>query len=194
MGLTTRRALRRAAWGALTLLAVLAVADTVFLVRASALNARIDRILQDPALTGGDSSADAADNPDAPAELRFAQAYALAAAGRADAALVRYGALQGDTPLGQSARYNGANLLLREGAALQASAHPGQALAHIELAKETYREVLRSDSHDWPARYNLARAQRLVPDPDDAEEAPPVVNRNAERAATMMRGYSPGLP
>ena len=42
--------------------------------------------------------------------------------------------------------------------------------------------------------YNLERAQRLVPDPDEADEAPPELNRNAERAATTMRGYSPGLP
>jgi mxaK protein len=130
----------------------------------------------------------------ASAELRFAQAYALAASGAFDAALNGYGNLQGDSALGQAARFNSANLLLRQGMALRAAGHDGQALALIELAKEGYREVLRADPQDWPARYNLERAQRLVPDPIDADDAPPDVNRSAERAATTMRGYSPGLP
>ena len=47
---------------------------------------------------------------------------------------------------------------------------------------------------DWAARYNLERAQRLVADPDEADDEPPESRRSAERAATTMRGYSPGLP
>jgi mxaK protein len=177
-----RRAVRRAAWAALASLGALALIDAWSLHRAMAWNALIE------------SGAMPADTPGAPLEIRFAQAYAQAASGADEAALTRYGALHGDTPLGQAARYNSANLLLRQGAALRAGAQPGQALAFIELAKEGYRDVLRHDPHDWPARYNLERAQRLVPDPDEADEAPPELNRNAERAATTMRGYSPGLP
>jgi mxaK protein len=64
----------------------------------------------------------------------------------------------------------------------------------IELAKEGYREILRANPADWAARYNLERAQRLVPDPDELDEAPPELNRSAERAATTMRAFSPGLP
>lgn len=187
------RGLRRAAWGALALLAGVACVDAVGWWRAAALNARIDAVLLSAA-EGRAAASDGADSPDAPAELRFAQAFALATTGAADAALTRYGALQSDTPLGQAARFNSANLLLRQGAVLRAGAHPGQALAYVELAKETYRELLRNDPLDWPARYNLERAQRLVPDPDEAEETAPDVNRSAERAATTMRGYSPGLP
>lgn len=178
----TRRRARRAAWAGLCLLAVLGIVDGVTLQRRQALNALID---------AGPLPAEA---PGAAPELAFAQAHALALAGAPEAALARYGALQGDTPLGQAARFNSANLLLRQGSALRAGAQPGQALAFIELAKEGYREVLRHDPLDWPARYNLERAQRLVPDPDEADEAPPELNRNAERAATTMRGYSPGLP
>ena len=134
------------------------------------------------------------DSASAPAEVRFAQAYALASGGGFDAALNAYGQLQDDSPLGQAARFNSANLLLRQGMGLRAAGQDGQALALIELAKEGYREVLRANPGDWPARYNLERAQRLVPDPDEADEAPPEMNRSAERAATTMRGYSPGLP
>lgn len=196
MGLSPQRRWRRLAWAGLALLAGFACLDAGLWWRAETLNARVERVWRgaaDGAATDG-AVAEGADAADAPPELRFAHAYALAAAGAADAALTRYGALQSDTPLGQAARFNTANLLLRQGAVLRASAHPGQALAYVELAKETYRELLRNDPFDWPARYNLERAQRLVPDPDEVEETAPDVNRNAERAATTMRGYSPGLP
>jgi mxaK protein len=129
-----------------------------------------------------------------PVQVRFAQAHAQAASGAQEAALNRYRGLQGDSPLGQAARYNSANLLMRQAAVVRAGAQPGNAIALIELAKETYREVLRTDPEHWDARYNLERAQRLLADPDDQEAEPAGPQRNAERAATTMRGYSPGLP
>lgn len=127
-------------------------------------------------------------------ELQFTQAQALARRGDREAASKLYRALQGDTPLGQRARYNSANLLMQQAIEVQASTQPGQAIPLIELAKETYREVLRADPGAWDARYNLERAQRLLPDPEDEDNAPPDVPRSAERAATTMRGVSPGLP
>lgn len=177
-----RRTLLKLAWGALALLAGAAAFDGARLMADERINAQIASGPLPP------------EDPEAPAELRFAQAYAQAASGAAEAALTRYGALQADTPLGQAARYNGANLLLRQGIALRAGAQPGQALALVELAKEGYREVLRLDADDWAARYNLERAQRLVADPEGEDEEPPAARRGAERAATTMRGYSPGLP
>jgi len=174
----------RLAWTALVLLALLAALDGWRLLQATRLNAAI--------LAG--TLPEVAATPGSPAELRFALAWAQAASGAHEAALTRYGALQDDTRLGRAARYNGANLLLRQGLALHESGARGQALALIELAKEGYREVLRQDPEHWNARYNLERAQRLVPDPDGVEEAPPEASRAAERAATTMRGYAPGLP
>lgn len=181
MGLK-RRTMVRLAWAALGALAVLAALDGWRLAQAERLNAQIAAGTLPP------------EDATAPPELRFAHAAAQAASGAAEAALTRYGALHADTPVGQAARYNGANLLLRQGMALRASSQPGQALALIELAKEGYREVLRHDAGDWAARYNLERAQRLVPDPEGVDEEPPEARRSAERAATTMRGYSPGLP
>ena len=178
----TRRRLVRLGWVALAVLAVAAAVDAGRLVADERLNALISHWPLPP------------ESPDAPAEMRFAHAYAQAASGAHEAALTRYGALHADTPLGQAARYNGANLLLRQGMVLRNGAQPGQALALIELAKEGYREVLRHDAGDWAARYNLERAQRLVPDPEGEDEEPPAARRGAERAATTMRGYSPGLP
>ncbi len=184
MGLRRRTGVKLA-WGALTLLAALAAWDGWRLLRIETVNAQIT------------SGALPPEDPAAPPELRFAHAYAQAASGAVEAALTRYGALHAlddGGPLGQAARFNGANLLLRQGIALRASSQPGQALALIELAKEGYREVLRHDADDWPARYNLERAQRLVPDPEAQDDEPPEARRSAERAATTMRGYSPGLP
>jgi mxaK protein len=128
------------------------------------------------------------------AELRFARAYTQAASGAAETALDHYRPLQGESALGQAARFNSANLLLRQAIAARESGQPGQAVPLIELAKETYREVLRHDPGHWDARYNLERAQRLLPDPEDDGDGPPAPPSRAERAATTMRGYSPGLP
>ena len=77
---------------------------------------------------------------------------------------------------------------------MRATSQPGQAIPLLELAKENYREVLRNDPGQWDARYNLERAQRLLPDPDDTLAEPADIKRDAERAVTTMRGYSPGMP
>lgn len=181
MGLK-RRTMLTIVWVALAGVALLAALDGWRLQRDEALNAQI---------TGGTLPPE---SPEAPLELRFAHAAALAASGAGEAALNRYGALHADSAVGQAARYNGANLLMRQAIVMRAGAQPGQALALIELAKEGYREVLRHDRGDWAARYNLERAQRLVPDPEEVDEEPPDARRSAERAVTTMRGYSPGLP
>jgi len=131
---------------------------------------------------------------DAPKPVQFAQAHALAESGNVEEALPLYRRLEDDTPLGQAARYNSANLLIRQAIAVQGGAEPGKAIPLIELAKEIYRDVLRVEPGRWDARYNLERAQRLLPDPDEMDVAPPETRRDAERAATTMRGYSPGLP
>ena len=189
MGLATRR---RTRWAfALLALAVLAaLVDGAILWRAARTNALI---------ASGQPIADA---PGQPPELRFAQAYALttalaqaqAASGARESALNRYRALQGDPRLGPAARFNSANLLVRQAIEVRASTQPGQAIALLELAKEYYRDVLREDPSQWDARYNLERAQRLLPDPDEDDGGPVGQERNRERAVTTMRGYSPGLP
>jgi len=181
MALNPRR-MSRWLLAALALVAAAAAFDAWRLQRALVLDERI--------AAGGRGG----DAPGAPAELRFALAAAQAASGANDSALARYGTLHEDARLGRAARYNSANLLLRQAVELRAGARPGQALALIELAKEHYRELLRQDADDWDARYNLERAQRLQPDPDTDEEVLPDTRRDAERAATTMRGHSPGLP
>ena len=180
MGLITRTRVR-VVWALLAGLAAAAAVDGVQLVRAQRWNAQIDAGV--PTLATS-----------APPQVRFGFATAQAASGAQDTALRQYGTLQDDPAVGQAARYNSANLLMRQAMALREQSLSGQALALVELAKEHYREVLRRDPDHWHARYNLERAQRLVPDPEELEPEPAGPQRAAERAATTMRGYSPGLP
>lgn len=180
MRLVSRRT-TRGVWGLLVVAALATSIDGALWLRDQRRNAQI---------ASGTVPADATGLP---APMRFAQAHALAASGADAAALTHYGTLLGDSSLGQAARYNSANLLMRQAMALRDSDQPGQALALIELAKEHYRDVLRREPGHWNARYNLERAQRLVPDPEESDVAAPS-NRRAERAATTMRGFSPGLP
>lgn len=180
MGLT-KLGRRRAAAVVLAALALAAAVDGARLARDERINAQL-------------AAGVAALPADAPPLLRFAHAYAQAASGADDTALRQYGTLQEDASLGSAARYNAANLLMRQAIVLRERSQPGQALALVELAKEHYREVLRRDPGHWNARYNLERAQRLVPDPDEAESEAAGPRNNAERAATTMRGFSPGMP
>ena len=182
MGLMTPRRRTRALWALLALVGAAAAFDAARLWRAQHWNALIEAGQVPP------------DAVDVPPEARFAQAHAAAERGAVDVALTRYRTLHDDALLGAAARYNSANLLLRRAIALRAGGEPGQAIALIELAKETYRDLLRADPQHWEARYNLERAQRLLAEPDELEAAPPESRRDAERAATTMRGYSPGLP
>jgi mxaK protein len=185
MGLATRSR-TRFVLALLALALVAALFDVGVLWRSGQTNALIEKAEPAP------------DAPGDPSELRFAHAYAQAqaqaASGARDAALNRYRSLQSDPRLGAAARFNSANLLVRQAIEVRASAQPGQAIALLELAKEYYRDVLRDDPSQWDARYNLERAQRLLPDPDDEEAGPTGQERNRERAVTTMRGYSPGLP
>jgi mxaK protein len=181
MGLATRRR-TRVVLGALVVLLAVAAVDAARTWRQQRWNEAIE--------TGTPARGAGA----VPPEMQFAQASAQAASGATEEALNRYRALQGDTALGQAARYNSANLLMRQALEVRAGVQPGQAIPLIELAKEIYREVLRNDPGFWDARYNLERAQRLLPDPEEAEAAPPDGKRDAERAVTTMRGYAPGLP
>ena len=195
LALTPRRT--RWLWAWLALVTALAAFEALRWQRLTRWNESIAASATLPAAAAaGAASApiDAPDAPDAPAEARFASALALAAQGADEAALQRYRLLQDDSPLGRAARYNSANVLMRQAGVLRAGPQPGQAIALIELAKEMYRDVLRDDPGHWPARYNLERAQRLLPEPDDSDFGAIETDRSAERAATTMRGYSPGLP
>lgn len=126
--------------------------------------------------------------------LRFARARELAAADDFEGALALYRTLYADARLGIAARYNNANLLMREAQRLRDADGGGQAVALLELAKQGYREVLRADPQHWDARYNYERAQRLQPDPEDETPSIGGPRNDAERASITIRGVPQGLP
>lgn len=126
--------------------------------------------------------------------LRFARARELAAANDFEGALALYRTLYTDARLGITARYNNANLLMREAQRLRDADGAGQAVALLELAKQGYREVLRAEPGHWDARYNYERAQRLQPDPEDETPSIGGPRNDAERASITIRGVPQGLP
>jgi mxaK protein len=127
-------------------------------------------------------------------QARLAQAVSLAEGGKFNVALQAYRSLL-DAPdeVRLPALYDLANLNMRE--ALKNG--PGEAqrkLPLIELAKQSYRDVLHSNPADWDARYNLERALWLSPEFDD-----PVLERNqapvhSEHAMSTLQGARIDLP
>jgi mxaK protein len=101
-------------------------------------------------------------------EGRFAQAIALAKQGQADAAIDVYKeqALGKRPDLRLAALYNLGNLYLRE-SQKEATDESMPALPLIELAKQSYRDLLRTEPNHWDARYNLERALWLAPEVED---------------------------
>jgi mxaK protein len=131
----------------------------------------------------------------APAEARFAFALAMARNGEIAPAVASLREVaQARDDLAAAALYDAANALLREGQRIGLAENPGQALPLVELAKETYREVLRLDPELWDARFNLERALRIAPEGDaDSEDSQPRP-ADAEEAATTDRASPLGLP
>jgi mxaK protein len=90
-------------------------------------------------------------------------------------------------------QYDLGNLHLRE-ALKTRDADAASVLPLVELAKQSYRDVLRADPGDWDARYNLERALALAPEADDegAEAAEPTANK--ERTVTTAHVGRSDLP
>jgi mxaK protein len=171
---------------ATTLLAcgLLAAVHGMRLAEAARTNAAVSRI------QAGDPSAA---RPDA-GEVELARAVSLAQSGRYEEALKAYKALaQGARDdLRPAALYDLGNLHLRE-AMRRGAADKAQSLALIELAKQSYRDLLRLDADAWDARYNLERALVLAPEIDEPVEelAQPL---QSERAVTTMKSEGGALP
>ena len=115
-------------------------------------------------------------------EAQFARALVLSRAGDYEGALLAYKAvIQGKrTDLRRLALYNLGNLHMR--AALKDPLAPAdQRLPLIELAKQSYRDLLRETPSDWDARYNLERALYLSPETqeDMADDGPPPPREHA---------------
>jgi len=174
----------RLAWIAVSALAAAAAVDAGRWWQA----ARLNRAIADGSI------ADRAEPLIGPA--LFAQAFFLARRGELDRALNLYKRVQdGGGPLARAALYNAANLHLQQAIALKkkgSDAALGALITPAELAKQSYREVLRRDPGDWDARFNLERALRVLPEQDDDTSGG--TPGRSERAATTMRNATLGLP
>jgi mxaK protein len=133
-------------------------------------------------------------------EAKLARAQLLArtgGTGPADVALDLYRQVEaeGGESLRRLARFNTANLYLRQALAETAGGERGRAVPLIELAKGIYRTLLRDDPADWDLRYNLERALRLLPEEDpDAADLIQAAPENMDSAPTTLKGTSMGLP
>lgn len=96
----------------------------------------------------------------------FARAYGLQQAGKFQEARVVYSTLEHsrDARLRAAVLYNLGNTYLEQAATVDMHKDADRALPLIELAKTSYRELLRIDAQHWDGRYNLERALQLSPD------------------------------
>lgn len=130
----------------------------------------------------------------APAEARFAVAWAAGQRGEVTRAVALYREVAQARPgLAGAALYDAANALLREADRVAADGDWVGARPLFELAKETYREALRLEPGRWDARYNLERALRMAPEDDDGGTPTPM-GGESERSVTTMRAFTLGLP
>lgn len=101
-------------------------------------------------------------------ESRLAYANALSAGGDFEGAEAAFSELIRqfpDSEIGYTAQFNLANAYLRQGMREDQTANRRRTM--LELGKQRYRAILRSNPDDWQVRFNLERALRLAPEHDD---------------------------
>jgi mxaK protein len=132
---------------------------------------------------------------DAMPEARLAHANALSKAGNVEEAAKAYKALiRGDrADIKLAALFNLGNLHMRE-ALRNGPDDAVNSLPLIELAKQSYRDVLRDNPLDWDARYNLERALWLAPEVDEQAGEDNNVPEWERRVAPRVQGFSFELP
>lgn len=111
----------------------------------------------------------------------FARAYYQHREQDYNQALKSYGRIQEgpDDAHSEAATYNMANIFLQQGIDAQRAGEADVSIPLIELAKQSYRSLLRHNPQDWSARHNLEIALFLQP---DYEELKSVVEFNPERS------------
>ncbi len=172
----------RRARGHAVFCAIAATLGVVIVVEVARLDhaQRANAAVADAQLASNAKAASASPFP----EARLAGAVVMAKVDY-DGALASYKAViqGGREDLRRIALYNLGNLHLRQ--ALQVGLDDeAQSLPLVELAKQSYRDLLRRDPNDWDARYNLERTLRLAPEDDDDtdEDTGPPDPREHERS------------
>jgi mxaK protein len=137
-----------------------------------------------------ESAASAAAQRNGDARVLIVQASALRAQSRHDDAVRILQALAArgdlDAASAQVVRFNLGNELLALALQHNTKGDEDRAMTLVELAKQRYREVLRSEPQHWDARHNLDIALRLVPEtePPPGDEKP----TNIQRIQVDLRG------
>jgi mxaK protein len=118
-------------------------------------------------------------------EAALAQAAASATRGDYEGAVKQYKELARDdrADIRRVALYNLGNLHLRQGLK-SGIATSLEALPLVELAKQSYRDLLREAPDDWDARYNLERALWLAP---EVTQDSPEANRASDFERRVVR-------
>jgi mxaK protein len=178
-----RRRTVHAAFAALAVICAGAVAYQTVQLRAAT---RVNDAIAKASTVSADSSLP---------EAQFARAVAMARSGKTEAALKSYKDIaQGARPdLRVAALYNLGNLHLRE-AQRVSSDDATQSLPLIELAKQSYRDVLRAQPQDWDTRYNLERALQLAPELDDTPFEEEEKEAPEEHVSSTLQGARMDLP
>ena len=107
----------------------------------------------------------AGEDRDPAREVRFAQAEAQAASGADEARAARLPRAEDESPLGPGGALQQRQPADATGGAVQAGDQPGQAIPLIELAKESYREVLRNDPAQWTRATTSSARSACCPTP-----------------------------
>ena len=101
----------------------------------------------------------------------FSNAYAEQRKGDFQEALIGYASLEETSheSLRKKALFNAGNTYLQQAMKLDVKRDAEQVFPLIELAKVSYRRLLRIDNKYWAAKYNLERALLILPDAVDAD-------------------------
>jgi mxaK protein len=137
---------------------------------------------------------DVAVGPSARPEVKFARVHFLLQRQRIEEAQALAASLDvsDDEPLFASVQYDLANAHLRAALAFIEQNRIDAAVAHVRLAKDGYRTVLRQDSRHWRAKYNLDVAMRLVRDFPQMERS--VLEEPAKEKAKPLWTDLPRMP
>jgi mxaK protein len=121
----------------------------------------------------------------------FADGYVYQQRGEFEQALQTYAHIETSdhTEFRTAVKYNMANLYLQKASAAEQRGDHDLVIPLIELAKQIYRELLRANSSDWQAKYNLERALQLLPDVDEQEVADEVMPERSPRALGVVEVY-----
>lgn len=132
------------------------------------------------------------DGPDG-AHLKFAKASELQKQGDFKAAVKAYAAIEAPprSRLQLDIQFNLANLFFREAIRLRDDDADDLAMPLLELAKQNYKEVLRVDSGQWDAKYNLELALILSPELEPADALEELNPEHSTRALTIIQSREP---